>query len=535
VETLLGGLGALIVLAIVFGSLLAGVPLVMALVSIPTTFLVIWGLTRITDISSLVQYLVALIGLGLAIDYSLLIVMRWREERARGLDNCAAVQRAMETAGTAVVFSGTTVGIGMLALIALPVPFMRSLGLGGLLIPLVTVLVAITLLPVVLATVGPKFDWPRRKPARTSRFWERWGRLMVRFRWQAALSAIVLLAAVILPAFSITLGSPKADALAHSGDAYIGLQALERSGIGPGPLYPIEILVQNADAQAVAARMGQVAGIRGAIAPAAWRRGQAALVDVFPVNDGTTASATAALNAVRQIAKGLPGSVQVGGMAAGNEDFVSAIYGNFPLMVAILSLLTFLLLARAFRSVLLPLKAVALVLVSVGAATGFITFVWQQGHGSSLLFGVPATGSITLFIPIMVFAFLFGISMDYEVFLLARMREEYDATGSTDVAVVRGIGRTGRLVTSAALILFLAFAALASGPDVVAKTFATGLAAGIILDATVIRMLLVPALVSLFGRWNWWLPAPMARTLGVRTTSTLDADEEEEYALGRTA
>jgi RND superfamily putative drug exporter len=230
----------------------------------------------------------------------------------------------------------------------------------------------------------------------------------------------------------------------------------------------------------------------------------------------------------------MPGSVQVGGMVASNEDFIAAIYGNFPLMVALLSLLTFVLLARAFRSVVLPLKALGLVLVSVGAATGFITFVWQQGHGSSLLFGVPATGAITLFIPLMVFAFLFGISMDYEVFLLARMREEYDATGSTRTAVVRGIGRTGRLVTSAALILFLAFTALASGPEVVAKIFATGLAAGIILDATVIRMLLVPALVALFGRWNWWLPLPLARLLGVRPTAIPDAPADA-YALRRTA
>jgi RND superfamily putative drug exporter len=433
-----------------------------------------------------------------------------------------------------VVFSGTTVGIGLLALVVLPVPFMRSIGIGGLLIPLVTVLVATTLLPSVLAMVGQRIDWPHRKLARTSRFWEGWGRLVVRFRWQAAVAAIAVLAAVIVPAFSLTLGFPKSDSLAQSGDAYVGLQALDQSGIGPGALYPIEILVRNADPQAVATQMAHVAGIRGAIAPAAWRQGQTALVDVLPTADGTSSSATTALDRVRQLAQGMPGSVQVGGGAAGNEDFHSAIYGSFPLMIALLCLLTFLLLARAFRSLLLPLKAVGLVLVSVGAAMGFMSFVWQQGHGSNLLFGVPATGSITLWIPVMVFAFLFGISMDYEVFLLARMREEYDATGSTTTAVVRGIGRTGRLVTSAALILFLAFMALASGPNVSVKIIATGLAAGILLDATVIRMLLVPALVSLFGRWNWWLPVPMARMLGVRTAAVADA-AEDEFVLERTA
>ena len=184
-------------------------------------------------------------------------------------------------------------------------------------------------------------------------------------------------------------------------------------------------------------------------------------------------------------------------------------------MIALIAVLTFLLLARAFRSLLLPLKAVILNVISVGAAWGVITLIWQDGHGSSQLWGIPATHSVTAWIPLMVFAFLFGLSMDYEVFILARMREEYDATGSTDAAVVRGIGRTGRLVTSAALILFLAFVSMASGPETDVKVFATGLAAGIMLDATVIRALLVPAVVSLFGRWNWWLPERPARLLRV--------------------
>src|SRR6202011_1113170 len=191
------------------------------------------------------------------------------------------------------------------------------------------------------------------------------------------------------------------------------------------------------------------------------------------------------------------------------------VYGNFPLMIALIAIITFILLARAFRSLLLPLKAVVLNVISVGAAWGVLDLIWQRGHGSDLIWGISATGSITAWIPLVVFAFLFGLSMDYEVFILARMREEYDATGATDTAVVRGIGRTGRLVTSAALILFLAFVSLASGPDTDVKVLATGLAAGILLDATVIRALLVPAVVSLFGRWNWWLPATPARWLRV--------------------
>jgi putative drug exporter of the RND superfamily len=184
-------------------------------------------------------------------------------------------------------------------------------------------------------------------------------------------------------------------------------------------------------------------------------------------------------------------------------------------MIALIAVLTFLLLARAFRSLLLPAKAVVLNVLSIGAAWGIMTLVWQEGHGSNEIWGIPPTGSIASWIPLMVFAFLYGLSMDYEVFILARMREEYDKTGDTDEAVIFGLGRTGRLVTSAALILFLAFAALASGPETDVKILATGLAAGILLDATVVRALLVPAVVSLFGRWNWWLPPSAARLLRV--------------------
>jgi putative drug exporter of the RND superfamily len=184
-------------------------------------------------------------------------------------------------------------------------------------------------------------------------------------------------------------------------------------------------------------------------------------------------------------------------------------------MVGLIALLTFLFLARAFRSLVLPLKAVLLNVLSVAAAWGVIVLVWQKGYGSDLLWGIPAAGSIPSWLPLMVFAFLFGLSMDYEVFILARMREEYDATGSTETAVVRGIGRTGRLVTSAALILFLGFVALATAPPPQVKMIATGLGAGIILDATIVRALLVPAAVALFGRWNWWLPRPIARVLHV--------------------
>jgi putative drug exporter of the RND superfamily len=517
-EAMLGGLGALLVLAFVFGSFLAVVPILMAIVSILTTFLVVWGLTTVTEVSPIVQFLIALIGLGVSIDYALLIVVRWREERAHGLDGDAAIERAMQTAGRAVVFSGTTVAIGLLALVALPLPFLRSVGYGGMLIPLVSVVVALTLLPVVLSKLGPRLDWPHvRNDDKASGAWTRWAQTVVHRRWLAALGAALILAALVLAATNLQLGISNVNTIAKEGDAKRGLLALERSGIGSGALIPHEVLVTGSGSpQQTAAMLAAVRGIHGAVAPDSpqWRQPGAAVVDAFATPDGSSDEGRATLERVRTAVRSAP-DAQLGGLTAQNHDFIEAVYGNFPLMIGLIALITFVLLARAFRSLLLPLKAVVLNIISVGAAWGVLQLVWQQGHGSEQIWGIPATGSITGWIPLMVFAFLFGLSMDYEVFILSRMREEYDATGETDTAVIRGIGRTGRLVTSAALILFLAFVSLASGPETEIKVLATGLAAGILLDATVIRALFVPAVVSLFGRWNWWLPKMPAKLLRV--------------------
>jgi putative drug exporter of the RND superfamily len=518
-EVLVAGAGALIILAFVFASLMAIVPLLMAAIAIPTTFLLVWPLTGITDVSIVVQFLVAFVGLGIAIDYALLVVMRWREERRRGdVANEVAVQRAMEHAGSAVVFSGTTVAIALLALIALPVPMLRSMGIAGLLIPLVSVAVAITLLPVLLATIGPRLDWPRvRREDRASRAWSAWARLVVRNRWVAAVTSAGVLIALVVAGFSIQLGNPRAESLAQSGAARAGFEKLQDSGIGPGPLAPFDALAHAGDGDAVAEAVADIDGVRGAVAPtgAGWRRDGRELVTIIPTEDGNSRGGRATLDRIRATVQGLPGEVTIGGQAAMSSDFVDAIYGNFPLMIALIAALTFLLLARAFRSLILPLKAVVLNLLSVAAVWGLMVLVWQKGFGSEAIWGIEATGSINEWVPIMVFAFLFGVSMDYQVFIISRIREAYDRNGSTETAVVEGIGRTGRLVTSAALILGLAFVALSATPGTEIKIFATALAAGILLDATVVRALLVPAAVSILGRWNWWLPHWPARVLRV--------------------
>jgi RND superfamily putative drug exporter len=516
-EVVIGAIGALIVLVLVFGSFLALIPLIVAAVSILATFLLLGAITTITGVSQLVEYLVALIGLGVAIDYSLLIVTRWREERDRGRSNDEAVIVAMTTAGRSVLFSGVTVALGLFALIAVPFAFVRSLGYGGLLIPLVTVVAALTLLPVLLSAYGPRLDRKRRNHKRIrrgaalepSRAWTAWTRGVIRHRLLAVAAALTVLGILLGAAFGLRVGEVRPTSLAGSGSAERGLVALGRAGFPVGVLSPIEVLVpERADPTALAVRLDTIHGVDTALAPTgtAWRRSGTAIVDVLPSAPTSSATDIATVSTVRAtVARVAPGA-QVAGDGPEEADLVHAFYSRFPLIVALVALLSLLALARAFRSVVLPIKAVLLNVLSVGAAYGALVLIWQHGYGSRALWGIPATGVVVDFVPLMVFAFLFGLSMDYEVFILSRIKEAHDAGMSTDEAVVHGLGHTGRLVTSAAIILFLAFAALAAGPDVQIKVFATGMAVGILLDATVVRALLVPAIVSLLGRWNWWAP-----------------------------
>jgi len=526
VETLFGALGALAVLVFVFASFLAFVPLVVAAVSILTTFLLVLGLTYVTDVSFVVQFLIALVGLGVAIDYSLLLVSRWREERAKGRSNDEAVVVAVQTAGRAVLASGVTVAISLLALLVVPVPFLRSMGLGGMLIPLVSVAVVLTLLPALLSKVGPRVDWPRiRHDAVAARGWSAWARLIVRRRWIAAGVAVIALGLVITPVFGLKIGQSGTGSLARSGPAYDVLQQLKAGGVTDGVLTPIEVLVPQQQAAVAVRAASDVPGVRTAAAGGI-NKGLA-VIDVVPVRETVDSTSNGVVDGVRRsVTSAVGGSVGVAGTGAVVQDYFRAVYDNFPYVLALIAVITFLLLVRTFRSVLLPIKAVLLNLVSLAAVFGAVVFFWQQGHGADAVFGVSPTGAITFWLPVIIFAFLFGLSMDYEVFILARMREQYDETGSTAQAVVTGLGRTGRLVTSAALILFFSFAALASSPGTDIKVLGTALGVGILIDATLVRALLVPALVSLFGRWNWWLPNGLARVLRVKASPVASAGTE---------
>jgi putative drug exporter of the RND superfamily len=420
------------------------------------------------------------------------------------------------------------VAISLLALVALPVPALRTIGIGGLAIALVSVAVATTLLPVLLATVGPRLDWPVGRRDRDSRFWPAWARLVIRHRWAAALTAGGVLAALIAVAFSIQLGTPRPESLAETGTARAALQELERSGLGLGPLAPFDALVRGGDPDAVAETLAAVEGVQGTAAPRDWRREGTGIVAVIPTAVGDSREGRATLERIRASADSLPAGVAIGGEAAQGADWVDAVYGNFPLVLALILGLTFILLARAFRSLVLPLQAVLLNLLSVGAVMGALVLVWQNGLGSEAIWDVEATRSISVELPIVVIAFLFGVSMDYQVFIVSRIREAYDRGGSTQTAVIEGIGSTGRLVTSAALILGLAFLALSVTPGTENKMFATALAAGILLDATIIRGMLLPATIAILGRWNWWLPDRPARMLRVERSFPRNPETTEE-------
>ncbi|MFF3991156.1 MMPL family transporter [Streptomyces sp. NPDC001797] len=518
-ELIVGALGALVVLAWVFGSLLALLPLLMALISVLTMQLFVYGLTYLMPSSSpinpAVQYIVALLGLGLSIDYSLLVVTRWREERAAGRSNDEAVRAAVKRAGHSVWFSGMVASLGLFALIVVPNSMVRGIGVSGLFIPSTATGVALTLLPAVLSKVGPSVDRPRRASRRqaASRFWTGWSRFVIRHRVASAVAGLGILAALTGTAATINISAPSSHALATSGAYTDGLHTLEADGFPSGTLTAVPLYVPKAaGAGTVVAALDTVSSLRGAVAPAGpgWPAGSGATVIAIPRHEVGSANGGTSLDDIR---RSVPPGVLAGGEGAQKIDETSATYGSFPLLFAVVAVVTFLLLARGMRSILLPAKAVLLNMLSVAASYGLLVIVFQHGVGMKALWGASTYGAIDALAPVLIFGFLFGVSMDYEVFILARVREGYERTRSTREGIIEGVSRTGRLVTSAALILFFALASLATANDVTVREIAMGLAFGVLLDAVVVRMLLLPALVSLLGEWNWWLPDRAARLL----------------------
>ena len=323
-----------------------------------------------------------------------------------------------------------------------------------------------------------------------------------------AVAAVGIVLVVTLAGFGHAAERPARPQLKNfpgTGTAIAGRQMLADAHISPGVMKPLNVLVENGGRPRSRSprSCARCTGIVRAAAPAAWHRGSTSLVEAFPAIDGAAPGIRGVIDRTNAALKGTDGTLT--GVAAVDRDFLHALFGTFPYVLGLVLLLTLILLTRAFRSVVLAVKAVVLNLFSLAAAFGIVVLVFQQGHGSTL-WGVGATGSITAYVPLMIFAFLFGLSMDYEVFMLSRMREAYDETGSTNKAIELGLARTGKLVTSGALILMFAFLVLSTSPGFEIKSLAVGIAAGIIFDATVIRALLVPALMRLFGEANWWMP-----------------------------
>ena len=511
-EAGIGAIGALVILLFVFGTLPAVLmPLAVAAAAILNTFTLVWALTYVTSVSIIVQFLIALVGLGVAIDYALLMIFRFRDELREGSDVEAAIVETMTHAGHSVIVSGSTVAVGLLSMLVLPLPLVRSMAIGGMLIPAVSVLAAVTLLPALLAVLGGRINSVRVLPRRfldqghpEDGAWGRWARFVL--RRPIAVGAVGLAIVGVLAGLGTQLNANEAQLknFPGTGTAIAGRQMLADAHISPGVMKPLDVLVESGgSAQQIAAKLRTVPGVVGATAPPAWRHGSDSLVEAFPAIDG---SAPGIQRIVDRVDAALGGThATLTGVTAVDRDFVHAVFGSFPYVFAFVVVLTLILLARAFRSIVLALKAALLNLVSLAAAFGVVVFVFQQGHGSSL-WSIPATQSVIAWIPLMIFAFLFGLSMDYEVFMLTRMREAYDETGLTERAIELGLARTGKLVTSAALILMFAFLVLSTSPGYEVKPLAIGLAAGIVFDATIIRALLVPALMRLLGEANWWMP-----------------------------
>jgi RND superfamily putative drug exporter len=536
---------ALLVLAAVLGvSAAVLIPFVFAACTIMATLAALYLMAHELAIVSYAPNLVELIGLGLAIDYSLLVVHRFREELARG--QCTvedAVVRTMETAGRAVVFSGVAVAIGLSVVMIMPVPFVRSLGIAGFLVPLVSVAASLTLQPVLLSLFGRRgmrrvrVRALRPARARESDFWARLAGGIMRRPVVVLLAGTAVLLAAAAPVMFLRLTPGSISAIPQSTESARGLALLDK-GVGPGAVTPIEVVIDAGVARGArtaavrAATERLVEGISqdeeayitatGETAPyvdGTGRYRRVFVVGRHEYGDPAMQALARRLRSRRVPAARFPRTVRVyvGGAPAQGVDFLTRVYGLFPWIVLAVLVLTYVVLLRAFHSLLLPLKAVLLNVLSVLASYGLLVVIFRFGVGADLL-GLYRVEQVEGWIPVFLFAMLFGLSMDYEVFLVTRMRESWDEHHDNRRAVVEGLQRTGRIITAAAAIMVAAFSGFVAGRVAGLQEFGAGLALAVLLDATIVRMLLVPSLMAVLGSWNWWLPKPIARLARIRSS-----------------
>jgi RND superfamily putative drug exporter len=569
----------LLVLLIAFTSLVAaGLPIMLALVSLGVTLGALYFLAGITDMNVYVTNTASIVGIGVGIDYALFVVTRFREELRRGRPIAEAVPVTLATSGRAVVLSGATVIVALAGMFLVDIQAFRSMAVGSMSVVAVAVLAAVTLLPAVLSLVGHWVDrlripLPRSRASAGEGFWHRWAVRIMRRPWAFTAAALAVLLLLAVPFASIRLGQPGSSILPADESPRLASERLA-ADFGAGVTGPMEILVDTpggagtranlervdrltralqadpgvASAQSLTAVLPDanldtytglyangLAGIDPKLAPAVaglanWDRGaDLARITVIAKVAPESEAAEALLDRVRDQyipAAGLTGQAKVGGSTALNVDLAREISSQLPVVVLAVLALSFVLLTMAFRSLVLPLQAIAMNLLSVGAAYGLIVAVFQWGWGEQLL-GFTSEGHIEVFVPLFLFSILFGLSMDYEVFLLSRIREEYLRTGDNQLAVARGLESTARTITSAALVMVTVFAAFAAGRLVPFKEMGFGLAVAVLIDATIVRTILVPAVMRLVGRWNWWMPGWLDRWL---PRIALEMAEEERPA-----
>jgi putative drug exporter of the RND superfamily len=546
-STGLGVLLALVVLLIVFGSFFAAIlPIISALFALGTAFGIIGMLSHAIGMPSISPELMLLIGLGVGVDYALFIVTRHRQGLVAGRDVESSIINAVNTSGRAVLFAGIIVCIALLGMFALGVSFLYGLALAAAIGVALTMVAALTLLPATLGFIGPKVmsrkqkkylaeHGPRIVGADSKGFWPQWADRVQKYPWLSAGAALLLIVVIALPFFSLRLGSADQGTDPAGTPTRVAFDMLSK-GFGPGfngPLMlvgivqpdqhaTIDTVVRDVSQQPDVARVAEPVYI-----PSKTGSGDVVLVNVYPGSAPQDAATTDLVNQLRS--ETIPQAVGhsgvmllVGGSTAIYIDFSNVLSAKLPLFIGLVVLLSFLLLMTVFRSFVIPLTAACMNLLSIGAAFGIVVAVFQWGDLGSLI-GLSGTSPVEAFLPVMLFAILFGLSMDYQVFLVSRMHEEYLKSGGDNrVAVRNGLAATGKTITAAALIMILVFGSFILGGERVIKEFGIGLAGGILVDAVLIRMAVVPSIMMMFGDANWWFPKWLDRLL---PRLSVDADD----------
>jgi uncharacterized membrane protein YdfJ with MMPL/SSD domain len=519
----------LLILLAVFGSLAAAaLPLALGFVSVSITGAGIFFLSQATDMSVFVTNVASMIGIGVAVDYSLFILARYREEVRAGREPAQARAVAMRTSGLAVAFSGVTVMISLAGLFLVDSTTIRSMAMGAIIVVAISILGATTLLPVLIRLLGTRayargriatvtellfrsLHWRRRRPGSTRDvkpdFWTRWTDRVTRRPGLAAVASAAILLVLAIPALSLEFGDGALRQFPKDNETRVGAE-LAAKRLGPGSAGPTQVIAERAQARAVGRRLRDDREVARVSGPVASQDGRSVLFTAAPRHDPESPQARALVDRLRASGS----RVEVGGATASVEDFKDLVSGSMWKIALFVLAFSYLVLFLLLRSVLLPLKAVVMNLLSVGAAYGILVAVFQYGWLDGLL-GFDSLGYINTMTPPLLLAIVFGLSMDYEVFLLTRIRERYEATGDNKLAVAQGLRASAATISSAALIMVAVFAVFAGTGVPSIKEIGLGLAVAIALDATLVRLVLVPATMELMGKWNWWVPRPLAKLL----------------------